>query len=241
MAVLSNPQVVEIWGDLACFTRPELKVERFSYPVMTPAAARGILEAIYWRPHFRWQVTAIEILNPPRYIALRRNEVKERANVEEVLRWADRRATPEPLWADESDPGNDRKGRTQRQTMALKDVRYRIHAEIRAWSGSSAELAAFEAQFERHLRRGQCRLQPYLGCREFAGFFAVPSNRAACPLDQDLGWMVYDVFDLAKPATRGRPGRACVSVFKATLRDGWLQVPEFESAEVRRAREARDA
>jgi CRISPR-associated protein Cas5d len=145
-------QTLEVWGEFACFSRPELKVERFSYPVITPSAARGIFDAIYAKPaEFRWAVLAVEVLRPPTFIALRRNEVKDKANVNAVHDWMADKREPEPIWADGDRDllGTDEKGRTQRQTMALKDVRYRLHAEIRPWPGHEASQAALEAQFRR--------------------------------------------------------------------------------------------
>src|SRR5438128_2751296 len=109
-----NSHILEVWGDFACFTRPEMKVERFSYPVITPSAARGIFDAIYWdgkrdrdgkreiiRPYFYWQITRIEVLEMPRFIALRRNEVKDKAPSERTIKtWMSEKAAPEPIWAD---------------------------------------------------------------------------------------------------------------------------------------------
>ena len=106
-------QVLEVWGDFACFSRPELKVERFSYPVITPSAARGIFDAIYAKPvEFRWAITAVEVLRPPAFIALRRNEVKEKVNVNSVFDWMSGKRPPEPLWADADRElaGTDEKG-----------------------------------------------------------------------------------------------------------------------------------
>src|SRR5436305_2429072 len=137
-----NSQVLEVWGDFACFSRPELKVERFSYSVITPSAARGVFDAVFAKPEeFRWQIREVEVLERPSYIALRRNEVKEKVNVAAVLDWMAGRREPEPLWADgdRDSTGTDEKGRTQRQTMALKNVRYRLHAEIRPWPGHGAK------------------------------------------------------------------------------------------------------
>ena len=125
--------VIEVWGDLACFTRPEMKVERFSYPVMTPSAARGILDAIYCKPiEFGWRIDRIEILKPIRYIALRRNEVKEKINVNALRAPMSRGGEVTPIVADATRDmvGSDQQGRTQRQTMALVDVHYRIHAHM---------------------------------------------------------------------------------------------------------------
>lgn len=248
-----NRQVLEVWGDLACFTRPELKTERMSYPLITPSAARAIFDAIYRKPKFVWQVRRIEVLPPrlgggsgpsqtglagPRYIALRRNEVKDRApGVDTLIQWALGKADPEPLFADADGDtaGTDTKGRTQRQTMALKDVRYRIHAEIRAWPEYAGELPGMEKQFRRRAAAGQCIYQPYLGCREFPAYFRLCDGDAGeppAPFDLDVGWMLYDVFDLSRPGRNTDP--AHVSFFRAQIRGGVLTVPEYASDEVRK-------
>lgn len=232
---------LEVWGDLACFTRPEMKVERYSYSVITPSAARGIFDAIYWKKgyNFYWQVEQVEILSPPKYLALRRNEVKDKAPPERtVLAWADGKEMPQPLWADGDSNllGTDQKGRTQRQTMALKNVRYRIHAYIRA-RGGQADLNAMDAQFIRRASQGKCFYQPYLGCREFPAWFELRTEDAdsppSIPLDLDLGFMLYDVFDLAiendffaKPA---------ISVFHARVIGGVMHVPGYEDDAVKKA------
>lgn len=241
---------LEVWGDLACFTRPEMKVERFSYPVITPSAARGIFDAIYWdgrrngaviRPYFHWQVTRIEVLEFPRYIALRRNEVKDRVPGTAVLnKWMKGSAAPEPLWADGSkgDLGTDQKGRTQRQTMALKNVRYRLTARIVPKPDFSTDLAAINSQFQRRARTGKCFQQPYFGCREFPAFFAYLEDAAATsqppiPLDQAFGLILYDVFDLSREAVKdGDP--PFISLFEAHLRGGVLEVPPFGSDAVKK-------
>lgn len=231
---------LEVWGELACFSRPELKIERFSYPVITPSAARGILDAIYLKPpEFRWQVRRVELLKEPAYIALRRNEVKDVVNVNAVFDWMGGKAEPEPLWADGDREllGTDEKGRTQRQTMALKDVRYRITAEIRPWPGFESQAQSFNEQFERRARRGKCFCQPYFGCREFPAYFRLVEDDApapaAVPVDLDLGWMLYDVFDLSRPGTKH--DRPAVSLFQAQVRAGVLEVPAFESPDVVKA------
>lgn len=230
---------LEVWGDLACFTRPEMKVERYSYPIITPSAARAVFDAIYWKPKLRWQVTRIEMLSEPRYIALRRNEVKDKVPpVDTILKWAQGKKPIEPLWADgdRDSLGTDQKGRTQRQTMALKNVRYRISAHIVPWSDHRGEIGGMDQQFLRHARRGQCIYQPYLGCREFPGYFRLlapgESPESPFPLDQDLGWMLYDVFDLSRPGTSHDPPR--VSLFRAVVRNGVLGVPDYESQDVRK-------
>lgn len=232
----TNPQVLEVWGDFACFSRPELKVERFSYPVITPSAARGIFDAIYAKPpEFRWAVTAIEVLAEPSYIALRRNEVKEKVNTNAVFDWMAGKRAPEPLWADADRElsGTDEKGRTQRQTMALKQVHYRLHAEIRPWPGFAGRQTALEAQFRRRAAAGKNFYQPFFGCREFPAFYklaADPPDRPPVPLDQEIGLMLYDVFDLSRPGTSD--DAPAVSLFRASLRGGVLQIPEYASPEV---------
>lgn len=232
-----TPQVLEVWGDLACYSRPELKVERFSYPCITPSAARGIFDAIFAKPpEFRWQITAVEMLHSPSYIALRRNEVKDKANVQAVLGWMDGKHEPEPIWADGDREllGTDEKGRTQRQTMALRDVRYRLHAEIRPWPGHESKQTSLEAQFRRRAEHGKCFHQPYFGCREFPAYFrfANDDTDSAPPveLDQDLGYMLYDVFDLSRPGSSH--DAPAVSLFKAEMRGGVLHVPDYSSPDV---------
>jgi len=235
-------QALDVWGDFACFTRPELKVERFSYPVPTPSAVRGIYDAIYCKPkEFRWQVTSVEILSPPAYIALRRNEVKDKISVRNVQGWMAGDSSPEPIWADGSESRD--KGRTQRQTMALRDVRYRLHAEIRAWSGFEDRQPGFEEQFRRRAAHGKCVYQPCFGCREFPAYFELvdvgaPPPRLE-PFDLDVGLMLYDVFDLSRPhesldtsRRSDSEGTLSISLFRAAVTKGLLGVPDFASSAV---------
>lgn len=244
----AKPQVLEVWGDFACFSRPELKVERFSYPVITPSAARGIFDAIFCKPNkdptqaqFRWQITQIEILNPVAYIALRRNEVKEKINTTAVARWMRSNETPTPIYADgdKTSLGTDEKGRTQRQTMALKNVRYRITGEIRTFPGHERKQQCLESQFRRRATHGKCFHQPCMGCREFPAYFELKENGdkrdKPAEYSQDVGLMLYDVFDLRRPGlplTNGE--RPFVSLFHATIKNGVLTIPEFDSADVLR-------
>jgi CRISPR-associated protein Cas5d len=232
-------QCIEVWGPLACFSRPELKIERFSYPAITPSAARGIYEAIYAKPkEFRWQVTGVEVLAPVNYLALRRNEVKEKVSVNAVQRWMAGKEEPEPLWADGDRElsGSDAKGRTQRQTMALKNPRYRLHAVIRPWPGHEGKQQALEAQFRRRAAAGKCFCQPCFGCREFPAYFdlvepdAPDSPKLRREMDMEIGLMLYDVFDLSRPGSPESP--PFVSLFRAVVREGIMPVPAFESAEV---------
>jgi CRISPR-associated protein Cas5d len=208
-----KPQVIRAWGDFACFTRPEMKAERFSYPFITPSAARGVFDAIYCKPkEFRWQVTKIEILNQPSYIALRRNEVTKVGSRE---------------------PIDVEKARAQRQTMALREPRYRLTAEIRPWPEFVSRQTCLEDQWNRRVRAGKCFHQPYLGCREFACYF-LPEEEAepAEPIryTTDIGLMIYDVFDLSRPQTNS--AAPFVSVFRPGVAGGVVMVPDFGSREV---------
>ncbi len=240
---MPKDQILKVWGELACFTRPELKVERFSYPVITPSAARGIYDAIYCKPaEFRWQITMVEILSPPGYIALRRNEVKEKApSLRTLNRWMAGKEEPQPVLADATADlvGTDQKGRTQRQTMALKNVCYRLHAYIHPWPGFEAHLPAMEAQFYRRASQGKCIYQPYLGCREFPAYFelAEPDSTLEPPLNinSDLGLMLYDVFDLLQPGKPLEPDNGelpNISLFHAEIKQGVLDVPPYEIPKV---------
>ncbi|MDO9010529.1 MAG: type I-C CRISPR-associated protein Cas5c [Gallionella sp.] len=241
---------LEVWGDLACFTRPEMKVERFSYPVITPSAARGIFDAIYWdgirekrgkesvmRPYFHWQVKRIEVMQLPRYIALRRNEVKGCVPGTATLnKWMSGKERPEPLWADSNDEST---GRTQRQTMALKNVHYRITAQIVPKSGFAHDYGKFNSQFERRAKQGKCFQQPYFGCREFPAFFEYVESQSAnvqspVALDQHLGFMLYDVFDLRKEEV-SNGDKPFITLFDAHVRNGVLDVPPFDSTEVKKS------
>ena len=187
---------IEVWGDYACFTRPEMKVERVSYDVMTPSAARAIFGAILWKPAIKWHILRIEVSNPIKWISVRRNEVSavagERSN---------------GVYIEDN--------RTQKAGLFLRDVRYRIYAWFEfippekrkhqnRWTfcfddeqDQSAETEAkYAAMFERRAKKGQCFYRPYLGCREFSCYFKLVENSDDVkPIDinADLGWMLYDM------------------------------------------------
>lgn len=235
--------MLEVWGDYGCFTRPEMKVERFSYPCMTPSAARNIFDAIYLefdpktkRPAHRWEVSRIEILEPIRYVALMRNEVKEKVSVPSVKKWMKDPAQLTPIYADatKDEAGTDTKGRTQRQTMALKNPHYRLHAHAVLFKEDHHLRQKIERSFERRAKRGQCIYQPYLGCREFAASFALGSASSRTPIDHDeaVGWMLYDVFDLSSP--NDSQAKAHISLFEATIAQGVVTVPPYLSNAVRK-------
>ena len=206
------PLSVKVWGEFACFTRPEMKVERVSYPVPTASAARGILEAIFWRPQFVWQVEAVWVLQPIRFISIMRNEVTSRASERRARRWLERGGSYD-LTGD----------RTQRHTLALRDVAYIIRAQVRVRPGIEDHPAKFRDQFRRRLQKGQCFTRPYLGCREFAAFFGEPDGReSAVDVTRDLGLMLlgltYDV---------GASGRGTPRFFRARMEGGVVRFPSW--------------
>ena len=228
---------IEAWGEFACFTSP-MKVERWSYPFITPSAARGIFDAIFVNRHeFRWEVEKIELLHEPKYIALMRNEVKEVGPSEsDVRNWMKDISKIRLILADgdEAMTGSKARGRTQRQTMALRDVRYRITAQIVPWAGAPKSMTAYDSQFLRRMARGQNFTQPCFGCREFPAWW----GPADCEVpvwqgDIDAGWMLYDVFDLSRPGES--TSKPSVSLFRAKVEGGVLEVPAYLSDKVRKA------
>ena len=205
------PLAVKVEGELACFTRPEMKVERVSYPVMTPTAAKGILEAICWKPEFTWRVVEIQALKPIRYASLVRNEIGSRQTVQTARRW--RR---EGGGFDATDTRN----RAQRHTLALRDVSYIIRAQVMVKSDAE-DPAKYRDQFRRRVNSGRCFATPYLGCREFWAKFSTPDGTET-PIDltEDLGSMLLDLtYD-----PRGN-GSATPRFFDARLERGVMRIP----------------
>jgi CRISPR-associated protein Cas5d len=201
---------VKVWGDFACFTRPEMKVERVSYEVMTPSAARGVLEAIFWKPEFVWQVREIWVLKPIRHFSILRNEVNSKAVVSTARGWAE---DDDGFFAEDD--------RAQRHTLALRDVAYLIKADIALKPHATDDVAKYRDQFRRRVNRGQCHSVPYLGCREFAAYFG-PSDGSEQPIDltDDLGRMLFDLDYASDGSGRGTP-----RFFAARLEVGVLRVP----------------
>lgn len=214
---------LEVRGDFACFTRPEMKVERVSYDVITPSAARAVFESILWKPAITWRITKIEVLNPIRWINLRRNEVGSIAS-----------------------PGKEgiaiEDERQQRAGLFLRDVAYRIHAgfamdrdptqhrgqfpHLSKFGGEDGNTAAkFHEMFLRRAAKGQCINQPYLGCREFACDFRLVTDSAVGPpaIDEtrDLGWMLHDMdfVNLADPKPK---------FFRAEMKAGVIDLTQAE-------------
>lgn len=237
---------LEVAGDYACFTRPEMKVERVSYDVITPSAARAIFEAIFWKPAIKWKPTRIDVLNQISWTSVRRNEVGA-------------------VMSDRSDGLFIEENRQQRAGLFLRDVAYRLYAEMefisparrtkvnnpvpeyllvddeeRNFAAECAETerggkdenpGKYHAMFERRARKGQCFNQPYLGCREFSCSFRLvddPSKEmAAIAETRELGFMLYDL-DFSDPEDI-KP-----AFFKARIENGSIAIPSWESEEVRR-------
>lgn len=210
---------LKVWGDYALFTRAELKVEKVSYPVMTPSAARGILDAIYYHPGLRWVVDRITVLNPIRFTNIRRNEVKSKilaSSVRSVMQ-----GNPKPLYINRSEDIQ------QRASMVLRDVAYVIDAHfiMTERANPSDNAGKFQDIMRRRIERGQCFTQPYLGTREFsAGFAHYQGNERpdeSLRGEQDLGYMLYDM-DYSDPQNI-EP-----MFFHAVLRNGVLALRSCE-------------
>lgn len=237
---------LEVWGDYACFTRPEMKVERVSYDVITPSAARAIFEAILWKPAIKWKIKKIEVLKPIRWISVRRNEIGA-------------------VMSDRSDGLYIEDNRQQRAGLFLHDVKYRLYAELvfipvgkrpairkalpenlidpderfmiddckKTFEiGKDENPGKYNAMFERRARKGQCFNQPYLGTREFSCHFRLvekPEEETVKPITEtrNLGYMLYDM-DFTDPKDP-KP-----AFFKVPMEKGTIKVPDWESEEVRR-------
>jgi len=210
MSARHPPLELRVWGDFACFTRPEMKVERVTYPVMTPSAARGVLEAVFWKPEFTWRVEEIHVLKPIRYFSIVRNEVSSRASEQTARRWAAEGGGYEA-------PAD----RTQRHTLALRDVDYLIRAQVELKPEVQEDEAKYRDQFRRRVREGRCFSTPYLGCREFSAHFAEPDgSEKAIDLTEELGPMLLDLRYEPDGSGRGTP-----RFFQARLERGVLRVP----------------
>lgn len=217
---------LEVWGDWACFTRPELKVERVSYDVITPSAARAIFDAILFKRYaMRWQVTKIEVLNPIKWATIRRNEVGAVAG-------------KSPVFIEDK--------RQQKNSLLLQDVRYRIYAKLvfipvkdrpkeafaKHQPSTDENPMKYYQMFERRASQGQCFTQPYLGCREFAANWKYIENTDSLQLplaeDRDFGIMLYDM------DFEGNPQKPDAMFYRAKMKQGVIVVPDKDSEEVLR-------
>ncbi len=214
---------LEVKGDFACFTRPEMKVERVSYDVITPSAARAIFEAVLWKPAIEWHIHKIEILKPIRWVNIRRNEVGAVLPVGNINR-AIKGGTLPALYVEDN--------RQQRAGMFLRDVTYRLHGSfsLTEKAGASDNAGKFSDMFKRRAKKGQCFNQPYLGCREFSCDFRliedIEQEDSAIIESKPLGWMLYDMDykNSAEPSPL---------FFNATMENGIIEIPDRHSEEVR--------
>ena len=210
---------LEVWGNYACFTRPEMKTERVSYDIMTPSAARGILESIFWHPGLAWKVDRIHVCNPIRFTNIRRNEVKATIPASKA-RTVMKRGTGELYLVTSQEI-------QQRAAMVLRDVRYVIeaHFDMTPNAAPSDNPGKFQDIIKRRIRRGQCYHSPYFGCREFPVNFVLCENIPECPPEllgtRDLGYMLWDM-------DYSNPENICPLFFRAELINGILTVPSRE-------------
>ena len=214
---------VEVWGDYALFSRPELKVERVSYDVMTPSAARGLLESIFWHPGLRWQIDRIHVCSPIRFTNIRRNEVKDTVSARKMQALMEKGgelylATPDSI--------------QQRAAMVLRDVHYVIdaHFDMTMRASPTDNPGKFQEMMRRRVEKGQFYHEPCFGVREFPANFRPCTELPPCPEElkgeKDLGWMLLDMDYSDKENIAPR-------FFRAILRDGVLEVPPMYSKEVR--------
>lgn len=207
---------VEVWGDYALFTRPEMKVERVSYDVITPSAARGILEAIYWHPGLKYEIDKIFVMNKIIFENIRRNEVKEKISADKVKNFMTNQKGEFPVMS-----------KTQRAAMVLKNVRYVIEAHMIITKGAnnSDSLGKFYDIFMRRLENGQCYATPCLGVREFpANFRLYKKNCIKTAYEnetKDLGFMLYDMDYSDKE-------NICPMFFRAVMENGIINVKNPE-------------
>jgi CRISPR-associated protein Cas5d len=212
---------LKVWGDYACFTRPEMKVERVTYDVITPSAARGVLEAVYWKPAIRWVVERIRVMRPIKFDNVRRNEVAAKLPLGNIRKAMKDGRSPVELFVEDE--------RQQRAALVLRDVEYVIEARFEFTGDEDRNTAKHQDMFNRRAAKGQCFHRPYLGCREFPAMFGpaqdpLPAPDSSLLGEKDLGFMLHDI-DFKDNMTP--------HFFRASMRDGVIEVPEFGGREVR--------
>lgn len=210
---MSYGVILKVWGDFACFTRPEMKVERVSYDVMTPSAARGILEAIYWKPAIEWVVDRIHVLKPIRFDNIRRNELAGKVPLGTIKLAMNDGISPVETFIEDD--------RQQRAAMVLRDVSYAIEAHFEFTGFEDNNQAKHKGIFDRRANKGQCFHHPYLGCREFPAHFELVEDEipeSELVGDHDLGWMLHDLdFENDMEA----------KFFRAKMHNGVIEIPPF--------------
>ncbi|MFC1758905.1 type I-C CRISPR-associated protein Cas5c [Planctomycetota bacterium] len=221
MNIEKNRVSLRVWGELACFTRPEMKVERVSYDVMTPSAARGVLEAVYWKPQIRWVIRTITVCKPIRFTNIRRNELGGVGPSDRTLKSyvSGEKSSPLAQVIEED--------RQQRAATILTNVEYVIDAHYEVLDRSEPPQKHYE-MFKRRATKGQCFHRPYLGCREFVADFewndVSPDVHESLRGERDLGFMLHDI-DFANDMSP--------RFFRAAMNDGVIQIPTFDSDEVK--------
>lgn len=195
--------VMQVWGPGACFTQPGLSAERVSYPVMTPTAAMGVLKAVYWKPEFEYRIEQIEVLAPIKQFTLRRNETTDVVSLADAVTGQRRVDTAVH--------------RAQRNALCLKDVAYRIFAQLDRFPHADKPEAAYRDQFRRRVEKGQCFSQPFLGTREFPAYFGKPDDRSPIEVSAELGVVLHSI-DYTSVPRRSR-------WFQAQLDSGVMRVP----------------
>jgi len=219
---------LHVWGEFACFTRPEMKAERVSYDLITPSAARGVLEAIYWKPQIRWVIDRIHVLKPVRFVSIRRNEVgKKMPAPSKKLMSGEETGRPGLIIEDE---------RQQRASLILRDVAYLIEAHFDLLDPGEPEGKHLD-MFNRRARKGQYFHHPYLGTREFPAYFSLVEPDTEAPAselapgdrDGDFGFMLHDIAFDQDPKTK-RVKDTTARFFRAEMRDGIVEVPPFHQA-----------
>lgn len=207
---------LRVWSDYACFSRPEFKVERVSYPVITPSAARGVLEAVFWKPEIRYEIRRIGVMNLGTQTVILRNELEDRQG-------------SKPIFVEDK--------RQQRSSLILKDVDYLIEANVVLRSHATEPIGKYLDQFNRRAEKGQCHHTPYLGTREFAAAFAPPNSAEPPSLNLPIGSMLFDIafvesarrleLEFKRPrADEPVKGYAQALFFDANVTNGWLTVPD---------------
>lgn len=232
---MNSSIILEVSGDYALFSRPEMKVERVSYDVITPSAARGILEAIYWKPQIRWIIHRITVLNPIRFTNIRRNEISKKASNPRASLIGEGGSDALGVYVDQE--------RQQRASLLLRDVRYLIHAGVHildtrlerdgAKVPENNAVGKHLEMFKRRARRGQAFHQPYFGCREFPVAFTLHEDESTLPAphkslkgEKDLGYMLHDIEFDQNPKTKAVRSTT-PHFFRAQMKDGVIEVPEL--------------
>lgn len=213
---------LRVWGDYACFTRPEMKVERVSYDVITPSSARAIFEAIHWKPAIKWVIDEINVIKPIKFQTILRNEVKNVISIQAINKSMKNRE--EQFYMDTNEV------RQQRNSMILRDVEYVIkaHFEMTKYAGESDDEKKHYNIFLRRARNGECFNQPYLGCREFSCNFELLEDEDFLPLNEtkDLGWMLYDIDFVKESDSYKKVEKYNPIFFRAEMVEGKICIPK---------------